>query len=126
MFRISTNVLSINGQRNLFQTSKDLSTRMERLSSGLRINHAADDAAGLTASEAMRSQIAGQRTANDNMSRAITLLQTADSSLDARAARAARRWGLAVLVSGMVLATCGSLTPFNFQPHMCPVFICWG
>lgn len=41
---------------------------------------------------------------------------TADSSLDARAARAARRWGLAVLASGMVLATCGSLTPFNFQP----------
>jgi len=82
MFRINTNLQAINGQRNLFRTSKDLVTRMERLSSGLRINHAADDASGLTASEAMRSQIAGQRTANDNMSRAITLLQTADSSLE--------------------------------------------
>ena len=82
MFRINTNVLAINGQRNLFQTSKELNTRMERLSSGLRINHAADDAAGITASETMRSQIAGQMTANDNMSRAITLLQTADSGLE--------------------------------------------
>ena len=82
MFRINTNVLAINGQRNLFQTSKDLNTRMERLSSGLRINHAADDAAGITASETMRAQIAGQKTANDNMSRAITLLQTADSGLE--------------------------------------------
>ena len=82
MFRINTNVLAINGQRNLFQTTKDLNTRMERLSSGLRINHAADDAAGLTASEAMRSQLAGFSTANDNMSRAITLLQTADSGLE--------------------------------------------
>ena len=82
MFRINMNVLAINGQRNLFQTAKDLNTRMERLSSGLRINHAADDAAGITASESMRSQIAGQKTANDNMSRAITLLQTADSGLE--------------------------------------------
>ena len=82
MFRINTNVLAITGQRNLFQTGKDLNTRMERLSSGLRINHAADDAAGLTASESMRSQLAGFQTANDNMSRAITLLQTADSGLE--------------------------------------------
>ena len=82
MFRINTNVLSINGQRNLFQTTKDINTRMERLSSGLRINHAADDAAGITASESMRSQLAGLRTANDNASRAIALLQTADSGLE--------------------------------------------
>ncbi len=82
MFRINTNVLSINGQRNLFNTSKDINTRMERLSSGLRINRAADDASGITASEAMRSQLAGLRTANDNASRAIALLQTADSGLE--------------------------------------------
>ena len=82
MFRINTNVLSINGQRNLFQTTKDINTRMERLSSGLRINHAADDAAGITASESMRSQLAGLRVANDNASRAVALLQTADSGLE--------------------------------------------
>ena len=82
MFRINTNVLAITGQRNLFQTTKDLNTRMERLSSGLRINSAADDAAGVTASVAMRAQLAGLSTANDNMSRAVTLLQTADSGLE--------------------------------------------
>lgn len=82
MFRINTNVLSINGQRNLFNTSKDINTRMERLSSGLRINHAADDPSGLAASEGMRSQLAGLRTANDNASRAMALLQTADSGLE--------------------------------------------
>jgi len=82
MFRINTTVLSINGQRNLFNTSKDINTRMERLSSGLRINHAADDPSGLAASEGMRSQLAGLRTANDNASRAIALLQTADSGLE--------------------------------------------
>jgi flagellin len=81
MFRVNTNVLAITAQNNLFRTSLDLVRQMERLSSGLRINHAADDPAGLTMAEGMRSQLAGQSTANDNMSRAITLLQTADSGL---------------------------------------------
>jgi flagellin len=82
MFRINTNVLSINGQRNLFQTSGDLSKRMQRLTSGLRINTAADDPAGLTISELMRSQIAGAKVANQNMSQALTLLQVADGGLE--------------------------------------------
>ncbi|MEO2005839.1 MAG: flagellin [Candidatus Poribacteria bacterium] len=81
MFRINTNVLAMTAQRKLIQTGKELSTSMERLSSGLRINHAADDPAGLVASETLRARIAGQKTANDNISRAIVLLQTADSSL---------------------------------------------
>ncbi|MAF09366.1 flagellin FliC [Candidatus Poribacteria bacterium] len=82
MFRINTNVLSINSQRNLFQTSGDLSKRMERLTSGLRINTAADDAAGLTVSELMRSQIAGAKQSNQNISQALTLLQVADGGLE--------------------------------------------
>ena len=82
MFRINTNVLSINGQRNLFQTSGDMTKRMERLTSGLRINRAADDAAGLTVSELMRSQIAGSKQANQNISQALTLLQVADGGLE--------------------------------------------
>jgi flagellin len=82
MFRINTNVASINAQRSLSAVSADVQTRLERLASGLRINQAADDAAGLTASEAMRAQLAGQRTSSDNISRAITLLQTADSGLE--------------------------------------------
>jgi flagellin len=62
--------------------SKDMSTRLQRLSSGLRINQAADDAAGLTASESMRAQLVGQRAASDNIARGVTLLQTADSGLE--------------------------------------------
>ncbi|GIX06608.1 MAG: flagellin [Candidatus Poribacteria bacterium] len=82
MFRINTNVLSINGQRNLFGVSKDLAKRMERLSSGLRIVRAADDAAGLSISEGMRSQIAGAKKANENVARAITLLHVAEGGLE--------------------------------------------
>ncbi len=81
MFRLNTNVLSITAQRALSRVDKDLNTRMQRLSTGLRINQAADDPAGLTASETLRARIAGQKTADDNMSRAIVLLQTADSGL---------------------------------------------
>jgi flagellin len=82
MFRINTNIASLNAQRSLNNVTMDLETRLERLSSGLRINQAADDAAGLTASESMRAQLIGQRTSNDNISRAITMLQSADSGLE--------------------------------------------
>ena len=82
MFRINHNIMSITGQHNLYRTQNDLSTRMQRLSSGLRINTAADDAAGLTISETMRSQIAGARQASQNISQAVTLLQVADGGLE--------------------------------------------
>jgi len=82
MFRVNTNVQSINSQRNLFISSNALSTTMTRLSSGLRIVRAADDAAGLTASETMRGQIAAAQEANRNLSRAISMLQTADSGYE--------------------------------------------
>ncbi|MEO2006644.1 MAG: flagellin, partial [Candidatus Poribacteria bacterium] len=57
------------------------SKAIERLSTGLRINHAADDTAGLGMSERIRSQLVGQRAAASNINRAVTLLQTADSAL---------------------------------------------
>jgi flagellin len=82
MFRINTNIASINASRRLFQSSNDVARAMMRLSSGLRINRAADDAAGLTASEGMRSQLVAARQANRNISQAITLLQTADSGYE--------------------------------------------
>jgi flagellin len=82
MFRINTNLASINARRQLFKTTGDTTRALERLSSGLRINRAADDAAGLTASEGMRSQIVGARQSNRNISQAITLLQTADSGYE--------------------------------------------
>ena len=82
MFRINTNILALVAQRHLFSASADIQLHLERLSSGLRINRAADDPAGLSAGDAMRSQLAGQRTASRNISRAVTLLQTADGALE--------------------------------------------
>ena len=81
MFRINPNLPGLL-VGNLNRATSSVVSSVERISTGLRINRAADDAAGLTAATSMRSQIAGQMTANDNMSRAITLLQTADSGLE--------------------------------------------
>jgi len=82
MFRINNNIFSINTQRHLFESSSRMGTAIERLASGLRINRAGDDPAGLGASELMRAQIAGARQANRNVSQALSLLQTADSGYE--------------------------------------------
>ncbi|GIX06611.1 MAG: flagellin [Candidatus Poribacteria bacterium] len=82
MFRINTNVAALVAQRNISQLGSEINTRLERLSSGLRINRAADDPAGLTASETFVAQIAGQRAAMENVNRAVALIQTAESGLD--------------------------------------------
>lgn len=79
--RISTNVSSINAQRNLFNSQTVLSNSMARLSSGARINKAADDAAGLAISESLKAQIRGLRQASRNASDGISLVQTAEGGL---------------------------------------------
>lgn len=79
--RINNNISAINANRNLMSTDKALKTSLERLSSGLRINRAADDAAGLTISENLRSQINGLNRAIDNASDAINLVNTAEGAL---------------------------------------------
>ena len=78
---INTNVASINSQRQLNQTNNNLSTSMERLSSGLRVNSAKDDAAGLAISNAMTSQIRGMTVATRNANDGISLAQTAESAM---------------------------------------------
>ena len=80
--RVNTNVEAFNAHRNLFSTSVALSKSMEKLSSGLRINRAADDAAGLAISEGMRAQIRGTAQANRNAQDGISLVQTAEGSLN--------------------------------------------
>src|SRR5437763_8800053 len=80
--RIQTNVEAFNAQRHLSSTSDKLSTAMERLSSGYRINRAADDAAGLSISEKLEAQINGLDQANRNAQDAVSLVQTAEGSLD--------------------------------------------
>jgi flagellin len=79
--RINTNVEAFNAHRNLEFTSNKLAKSMERLSSGFRINRAADDAAGLAISEKLRGQIGGLDQARRNTQDGISLVQTAEGSL---------------------------------------------
>ncbi|MDO8188230.1 flagellin [Conexibacter sp. JD483] len=79
--RINTNVEAFNAHRNLEATSGKLAKSMERLSSGFRINRAADDAAGLAISEKLRGQIGGLDQARRNTQDGISLVQTAEGSL---------------------------------------------
>ena len=78
---INTNVMSLNAQRNLGTSQSQLAKSMQRLSSGLRINSAKDDAAGLAISDRMTSQIRGLNQASRNANDGISLAQTAEGAL---------------------------------------------
>ncbi|MFZ1499636.1 MAG: flagellin [Giesbergeria sp.] len=78
---INTNVQSLNAQRNLSTSQNSLATSMQRLSSGLRINSAKDDAAGLAISERMATQIRGLNVATRNANDGVSLAQTAEGAL---------------------------------------------
>ncbi|KQU71374.1 MULTISPECIES: flagellin domain-containing protein [unclassified Rhizobacter] len=78
---VNTNVTSLNAQRNLSTTQNALSTSMQRLSSGLRVNSAKDDAAGLAISERMGAQVRGMNVAIRNANDGISLAQTAEGAL---------------------------------------------
>lgn len=78
---INTNVPSLTAQRALSSTSGSLSTSMQRLSTGLRINSAKDDSAGLAIAERMTSQVRGMSVASRNANDAISMLQTAEGGL---------------------------------------------
>ena len=80
--RIQNNVEALTAHRSLNQTSDKIAKSMERLSSGYRINRAADDAAGLSISERMRSQINGLAQANRNIQDGVSMVQTAEGNLD--------------------------------------------
>ena len=78
---INTNVMSLNAQRNLTTSQSQLSTALQRLSSGLRINSAKDDAAGLAISERFTTQIRGLNQAVRNANDGISLAQTGEGAL---------------------------------------------
>ncbi|HYX05114.1 MAG TPA: hypothetical protein VE912_00125, partial [Bacteroidales bacterium] len=80
--RVANNVAALNAQRNLNKSQNMLSTSLQRLSSGLRINKAADDAAGLSISQGFRADIASFRKASQNASQATAMLQTAEGGMD--------------------------------------------
>ena len=79
---INTNVSSLNAQRNLMNTNKTLDTSYQRLSSGLRINSAKDDAAGLQISNRLTSQVNGLNQGNRNANDGISLAQTAEGAME--------------------------------------------
>jgi flagellin len=80
--RINTNVASLNAQRNLNKSTSMLNKSLERLSSGLRINRAADDAAGLAISESMKSDIRALEQAGRNAADGVSMVQLAEGALD--------------------------------------------
>lgn len=79
--RINSNIVAMTAHRNLLKNDEGLNTSLVRLSSGLRINKAADDAAGLAIAEKLRSQIKGLYQASQNALDAISLIQTAEGAL---------------------------------------------
>ncbi len=82
MISVNTNVSSLNAQRNLSQSGSDLATSMERLASGMRINSAKDDAAGLQISNRLTSQVNGLAVAQRNANDGISMAQTAEGAMN--------------------------------------------
>jgi flagellin len=94
--RINNNVAAMNAYRNLSINDGAMSKSLERLSSGLRINRAADDAAGLSVSEGLRSQIGGLKVAVRNAQDGVSVVQTAEGALTETTAILQRMRDLAV------------------------------
>ena len=99
MSTINTNINSLNAQRNLAGSANTLATAMSRLSSGLRVNSAKDDAAGLAIAERMNTQTRGMNVAIRNSNDGISLAQTAEGALGAISSNLQRMRELAVQAS---------------------------
>ena len=102
---INTNVPAINAQRNLNVTGGKMSKALEQLSSGLRINRAADDAAGLAISEKMRSQIRGMKMGLRNAQDGVSMIQTAEGALNETHAILQRMRELTVQAGSTILSS---------------------
>ncbi len=112
---INTNVASLNAQRNTASTSNALSTTMQRLSSGLRINSAKDDAAGLAIADRMNTQIRGMNVAVRNAGDAVSMAQVAEGGLSAMNEMLQRMRELAVQASNAPnsTGTSGDISKLN-------------
>jgi flagellin len=94
--RINNNIMAFNAYRNLSGTSSSMGKSLEKLSSGFRINRAADDAAGLVKSEGLRAEVGGTKTAIRNAQDGISLVQTGEGALNEVHAMLQRMRNLAV------------------------------
>ena len=117
--RIQNNVEAFNAHRQLQDTSGKLSKAMERLSSGYRINRAADDAAGLAISEKLRSQIGGIGQAQRNAQDAVSLVQTAEGSMNEVQSMLQRVRDLAVQYNNGTLSTSDKAAITNEVGQLC-------
>jgi flagellin len=111
---INTNLVSLNAQRNLSASQSSLATSMQRLSSGLRVNSAKDDAAGLAIGERMNAQVKGMNVAIRNANDGISLAQTADGALATVSDALQRMRELAVQAANGSNGT-GDLTNLNTE-----------
>jgi flagellin len=102
---MNTNPTSLNAQRNLGSAQSKLSANLGRLSSGLRINQAADDAAGLGISEKMRAQIKGLAQASRNANDGVSMIQVAEGAMNEQAGILTRLRELAVQSANGTLGT---------------------
>ncbi|MFH1010170.1 MAG: flagellin, partial [bacterium] len=103
--RINHNILSLSGQRAIWSTQHDLDRAVQRLSSGLRINYAWDDPAGLGISERLRASISGMQEAQKNANYDINMLQTAEGALGVIDEKLIRMRAIAVQASNGILTT---------------------
>jgi flagellin len=116
---IQTNIAAMDAHRNLVNTSNQLSQSMERLSSGYRINSAADDAAGLTISTKLDSQVSGLQQAQMNSQDAVSLVQTADGSLNEVQSMLQRVRDLAVEYNNGTLSSSDQAAITNEVAQLC-------
>jgi len=105
VLQINQNIIAFNALRSLKQVSGELSRSVERLSTGMRINRAADDAAGLTISERLRAQVRGLARASQNASEGISFIQTAEGALNESNAILQRIRELAVQAANGILTS---------------------
>lgn len=103
--RINTNTASLNAQRNLTETTTQLQRSMERLSSGLRITRASDDAAGLAISERLRAEVSSLQQAQRNAMDGISMLQVAEGALNETSGTLIRLRELAIQSSNGTLGS---------------------
>jgi flagellin len=110
---INTNVMSLNAQRNLNSSQAAMATAVQRLSSGLRVNSAKDDAAGLAIAERMNAQVRGMNVAMRNAADGISLAQTAEGALGSIGGNLQRMRELAVQAANATSS--GDLTALNSE-----------
>jgi flagellin len=116
---VNTNIAALDAHRNLVGTTSAIQTSMERLSSGYRINKAADDAAGLAISQKLQSQVGGLDQAQRNAQDAVSLVQTADGAMNEVQSMLQRVRDLAVQYNNGTLSSSDKAAITNEVAQLC-------